>query len=224
MDNIHETDGLSDFVKNVEITMNDYNIIVIDENNPDNWYEHYWWWHGVLLDYPIEWLMAKHIIKNGIKARKIKKNAIKNGHTNIKWGNLRNGTVETENEIINKMCNDNLMRPMRVTLTKNPDWVGSDINEHSGLPRRFSLWSDNNHSAISYIRRGYKKLKEIPFYFIDVSKHPYTVVVFNKDYLTGTDDDISYAIKRALRLEYFVENGGYGKYDWRIKDLMKQLI
>ena len=220
MGDIHETNGLQDFVKDIELTPDDIKIVPYDEVCMR--YKVCKDTHSIG-EFPIRHLMSKHIIVDSGKASRIKEIAIKNSHANIKWGNLRGGTVETENEIINKMIRDDFMRPMRVTITTRPKVY------RSGYP---CVWSDNNHTAISYMRRGFKKIQDVPCYIVDVtrySKHPIQdkpdkILVFapNPDNI-GPIEDVLIAARQSLRLQLFVNNGGYEKYRWDLENLEEQL-
>lgn len=153
-------------------------------------------------DFPLRKLQAKHIIVRNDQTEMIYQEAIDAGHPNIMWGNLRNGTIESEKAIIEKMITDNFQKSIRITIT----------DDH--------VWSDNNHSTISYIRRGYERVGDVPHYIIDCRVFPCRLIG-TKDNIIWDHDAIQTAIQRAYRLQLFEQCGGR-RTSWTIDELMKQ--
>lgn len=149
-------------------------------------------------------LQAKHIITLDERTKPICDEAIKAGHPDIMWGNKRGGTIETENVIIQSMVNTNMRRPIRITITNN------------------HVWSDNNHTTISYIKRGMVRVCDVPHYIVDCRTEPY-VLAGTKENIVWDYDAIQTAIRHAYRMQ-LLEDGGGRKTPWTIGDLLLQLL
>lgn len=158
-------------------------------------------------DFLLSDLQAKHIITRNEETESIYQEAISAGHSYIMWGATRNGTVESERAIIDKMITDDFKRPIRITVT----------GQH--------IWSDNNHTTISYILRGHKKVSDVPHYIVDCRYYPQhacTLAAKPKDILWN-ETAITDAIRRAYRLQ-LLENAGGRKTTWTISDLLAQIL
>lgn len=148
-------------------------------------------------------LQAKHIMTRNPQTEAVYKEAIAAGHTHIMWGTTRGGTPETERAIIEKMIADGFQKPIRITVT----------DRH--------VWSDNNHTTISYLLRGKQKIAEAPHYIVDCRKQMPVMAGDAKDILWDSDA-ICDAIRRAYRLQIFDKQGGRDT-PWTIKDLLSQI-
>ena len=152
-------------------------------------------------------LECKHVINfNSPKAKIIYNLGIESGFAGVIWGSTRNGTEHTEKAIINQMLETNFNRPLKIVVVKNN-----------------RIWADNTHTCIAQILRhgGQVKIKEVPFYIIDLShKHP-IIVNYNNSVLNSVREikkAISYAYKIHERNEKGVRPNNI---TWNIKDLMK---
>lgn len=152
---------------------------------------------------PIRSLQAKHIILLNNKTAKIHSDAVAAGYPNVIWGYFRNGTVQTENTIINKMITDDFRKTIRVTIT----------DKH--------VWCDNCHSAIAWMRRGAELIGEIPHYIVDLRAYP-PVLAGKKEYIIWDDDSIRNAIRMAWRLKILDDRNGRVE-EWTLGDLERQL-
>ncbi len=148
-------------------------------------------------------LQAKHIIIRNPQTEAVYKEAITAGHIHIMWGATRGGTPETERAIIEKMIADDFQRPMRITVTDR------------------YVWSDNNHTTISHMLRGKKKIADVPHYIVDCRRQIPVMAGTAEDILWGSDA-ICGALRRAYRLQIFDQNGGRNT-PWTIEDLLLQL-
>ena len=157
-------------------------------------------------DFPLSDLQAKHIIIRNEETEPVYREAISAGHPYIMWGATRGGTVESERAIIDKMIADDFVRPIRITVT----------SEH--------IWSDNNHTTISYLLRGHKKVSEVPHYIVDCRNYPQQACVLAADerHIFWNNIAITDAIRRAYRLQ-LLENAGGRKTPWTIGNLIKQI-
>lgn len=152
---------------------------------------------------PLAFLQAKHIIIRNEQTESIYQDAVRAGHTNIIWGSTRGGTINSEKAIIEKMIADNFRKSVRITITDN------------------YTWSDNNHTTISYIRRGFKKVCEVPHYIIDCRSLPVRIIGAKED-IIWDHESIQHAIRNSFRLEIFDCRGGR-KLSWTIENLMNQI-
>lgn len=159
--------------------------------------------YQAIQDLPLKCLQAKHIIIRDAQTEPIYQEAVNSGFPNVMWGNLRGGTVESEKAIIEKMITDNFYKCIRITIT----------DKH--------VWSDNNHSTISYLRRGYDRVGDVPHYIVDCRTKP-CKLIGTKDEIIWDHESIQSAIREAYRLQLFDQNGGRNTY-WTIGDLMKQV-
>ena len=148
-------------------------------------------------------LQAKHIMTRDQQTEAVYQEAITAGHTHILWGATRGGTPETERAIIKKMIADNFQKPIRITVTDH------------------HVWSDNNHTTISYILRGKQKIAEVPHYIVDCRNEIPIMVGDSKD-IFWDNNAICDAIRRAYRLQLFDKQGGRDT-PWTIKDLLSQI-
>lgn len=148
-------------------------------------------------------LQAKHIIIRNQQTEAVYKEAIAAGHTHIMWGTTRGWTPETERAIIEKMIADDFQKSIRITITDR------------------YVWSDNNHTTISYMLRGKEKIADVPHYIVDCRGQIPVIVGSAKDILWDSDA-ICDAVRRAYRLQIFDENGGRVT-PWTIEDLLAQL-
>lgn len=123
----------------------------------------------------------------------------------IIWGVHRNGTIESERNIINQMILDDFQRPVRIVIDKQG---------------RF--WADNTHTVISWVlRKGSScRLRDIPFYIVDLQKNT-AVIISVLDSLNDSVQDIKSAIACGQRICELID---YGYRDinnvWKIKNLM----
>ena len=148
-------------------------------------------------------LQAKHIIIRNQQTEAVYKEAIAAGHTHIMWGTTRGGTPETERTIIGKMIADDFQKPIRITVTD------------------YHVWSDNNHTTISYMLRGKERIADVPHYIVDCRNRVPVMAGAAKDILWDSNA-ICDAVRRAYRLQIFDGNGGRNT-PWTVEDLLSQL-
>lgn len=162
-----------------------------------------------ILNIDLKNLECKHVMPSKQRnIKKIIKNAQKANYPNIFWGYYRESSYETEWKTIDKMIQDNFMKAVRITITSD---------NH--------VWCDNTHTVISYLERGYKKLKDIPFYVVKFKNdEEYIYVMDFENSLSKDIEEIRGAVKNAKRLEFFIQNGGRKKCEWKIKNLYAQLL
>lgn len=126
----------------------------------------------------------------------------------IVWGSHRNGTVETETAIIQKMAADEFDRPVRIIIDKYNRW-----------------WADNTHTVMSWVLRKGEDcvLREIPFYVVDLRKNKPKIISVNNS-VHDSVKDIRMAIGCALRIKDLIEVG-YRPFEsnWFIGDLMDDI-
>lgn len=120
------------------------------------------------------------------------------------WGARRNGTLQSEMEIIKGMVNSEFMRPMRVVIDKQD-----------------RIWADNTHTAVSWVlRKGVDcKLIDVPFYIVDLRVE--TKVISVDGSLSNDLNDVKGAIKASSRITNLIEHGYRpNSIKWRVGDLM----
>ncbi|WP_097006718.1 hypothetical protein [Lacrimispora amygdalina] len=144
-----------------------------------------------VLDYPVDALECKHVILN--EPKEIYEASVKANYDYVILGSHRHASINDENErIFNMVSNKFFNRPVRIVKAKDG-----------------RLWCDNTHTAMAYLRRNYKKdirLKNIPFYLVDVSCNVPVVISINNSVIQK-DDDIQNAINCSLQINSRLDKG-----------------
>lgn len=154
-------------------------------------------------------LHCKHIMKISLYTKHVFDSAerafrAQNVPNRVIWGVHRNGTEESERNIIKKMISDNFSRPVRIVI----DQFGR-------------VWADNTHTVISWvIRKGVEcRLKDIPFYAVDLRET--TKIISINGTVHDSVKEIKTAIACADRIKRLIQFGyrDVGT-DWKIRCLM----
>lgn len=144
-----------------------------------------------VLEYPVAALECKHVILN--KPKEIYEASVKANYEYVILGSHRHASINDENErIFNMVSNKSFNRPVRIVKAKDE-----------------RLWCDNTHTAMAYLRRNYKKdirLKDIPFYLVDVSRDVPVVFSINNS-IVKNDDDIQRTINCSLQINSRIDKG-----------------
>ena len=146
-----------------------------------------------ILNTKLEDLFCKHVLSvAGSKGLRLISESEKLGYNWCRWG-THSGHMEREHHknIINTMIKDDFKNAIRV--------VACRYNFSDGV----YLWSDNLHSTVRHINQKGKdvKLKDVPFYVIDVTDDVPKVYNYNNS-LRDNLDDIQGAINCGkLRFE-----------------------
>jgi len=152
-------------------------------------------------------LECKHVASR--LASQIYEASIASGYKNVVLGSHRNGTLESENCIINSMANDSSFnRPIRVVLSKDN-----------------RLWCDNTHTAIAYLRRGDDNisLADVPFYLIDIRDKIPLIISVNGTIIPSIID-IKNAIACALRINNRIDLGARPEnMTWTVGNLKEDI-
>lgn len=159
-----------------------------------------------LLNRKLTSLECKHIIS--LKNKSIYHASVNTGYEWVVFGSHRNGSLESEEKIINEMTKDNnFNRPIRIVYAKDE-----------------RLWADNTHTAMAYINRFGENIciKDIPFYLIDI-RNEVPVVVSIDNSVKNNLVDIYNAIACAERINKRLDNGVRPLYmSWTISDLKSE--
>lgn len=165
-----------------------------------------------LLNKKLILLECKHIaLINDTKTKKILDTAKFIGYQwCIFWSHRENPSIKLEKNIISSMEQSNdFNRPVRIVIDQN-NWI----------------WADNTHSVIAYCMRYWynSKIKDIPFYIVDLRQGIYKIISYNQSVLIELDS-IKSAIGSAERIKKYVEAWYRWNFinSWKIKDLMIQL-
>lgn len=160
-----------------------------------------------IMKFKLKDLECKHIINT--TENPIYNASVHAGYQYVVFGSHRNGTLESENHIINQMANDKCFyRPIRVVLAKDN-----------------KLWCDNTHSAIAYLRRYGMEISlcDIPFYLVDVSRNTPIIVSIDQTVIPNIEA-IKKSIDCALRINERLDLGVRpGAMKWTIEDLKKDI-
>lgn len=159
-----------------------------------------------LLDIKLTDMYCKHMMKNDSncqsKANRLLRASCKIGYEICEWGLYSNCPSDLSHHmgIITKMEKDNYNHPVRIVICKY-DFCDKPI-----------IWVDNLHSSVKYIREYGKdvKLKNIPFYVVDITNLDNPAIQGNRDNLRTSYADILGAISSA-----------YKRYEWsNLKELI----
>lgn len=134
-------------------------------------------------------LQAKHIMVRDADTEKIYNEALQGGHTHIIWGTTRGGTPDIEWTTIQKMISDDFQKSIRITIT----------DRH--------VWSDNNHTTISYILRNKNKISEVPHYIVDC-RGLIPIIVGKEQNIIWDPKALKDVARRAYRLQLMEEHEG----------------
>lgn len=182
---------------------------MVDGNNVSeflysNNYEEY----DFVLNKEIITLECKHIMELNNITKEIYDRAIIAEHQWCIFGSHRNGTINSEKDIITKMTEITFNRPMRVVITKDNN-----------------IWADNTHSAIAYILRYGKAvcLKDVPMYIVD-TRGSISKIISVKNTVLNSIKDIRSAIACSERLNNRLDKEYRPEHlSWKIIDLISQL-
>lgn len=162
--------------------------------------------YQTLLNRTLGSLECKHVVS--LSAIKIYRLSLHVGYDWVVFGSHRKGSLESEKLIIDHMANDNRFnRPMRVVY--GPDG---------------RLWADNTHTCMAYMKRygSDTKLKEVPFYVVDVREDIPSVISFNGS-VNSSLEDISQAVECSLQIKGRIVNGiRPAELGWTIKDMSEE--
>lgn len=156
-------------------------------------------------------LACKHVFSiKTEQTKRIVEESYKNGY-NARWGEL-SGDFSFEHQInkILKMEQDNYYHVIRI------------VRCNYSFMKESVLWGDNLHSLVFYLRKyGLDiKLKDIPFYLIDISDGQRIIYNYN-DNLRKNMDDIKGAVRCALTRQLRSDNQEIIKLNYKIKDFIK---
>ena len=147
-----------------------------------------------ILNMKLTSMLCKHVIKHNFykeysKAFRLYIASQKLGYEMCNWG-LHVGhanDIQYHINLIVQMEKDNYNPAIRIVICK-----------YSFCDKPV-IWIDNLHSAIKYIRQYGKdvKLKDIPFYIVDISDYEHPIISGNSGYLRENYEDIFGAISCA---------------------------
>lgn len=156
-------------------------------------------------------LQCKHIVYIDSDKTELLADAAK--EINYEWvmfgSHRENPSLEKEIDIIDSMISSNYTRPLRIVIDQDN-----------------RLWADNTHSTIAFmLKHGYNsRVKDVPFYIVDLRVTPYRIVSNNGSVL-DSKEDIKNAIACAERIKNYVHRGfrRKGFKSWSINELMFQI-
>ena len=135
-------------------------------------------------------MRCKHVLNIDWKEQLVLKYAKECGYEWCLWGSHdgHTGDVDYHKNHIFKMQQEGFVRPLRIVICSYP---------HSNEKY---IWVDNLHSCIHYIRQyGLDvKLKQVPFYIIDISEYKDVVVSYNNSVIQNP-----VCVSKAIECAYY---------------------
>lgn len=166
-----------------------------------------------ILDIKLVDLMCKHVISTDSEiAKKVLEASKEIGYPYVQWGS-HNGNTDVEHhlDLVKKQEDDGYFHPLRIVILK-----------YDNISELKYYWADNLHSTIRYIRLLGKsvRLKDVPFYIIDLSGSD-TLVCGRNNSLHDSIKDIEGAIDCAMNRLGWSYSRDLLDCNYRVSDFLK---
>lgn len=143
-----------------------------------------------LLEMPLAEMRCKHVLNINEKERHVLEISEKIGYKWCRWGSHqgKEGDISHHLAIINKMEQESYCHALRIVL------CSYDFTDKK------CVWIDNLHTAVLYMRimGSSVKLKDVPFYVVDLSGNIASVIDY-KEFLSENKDDVLGAVESAKK-------------------------